>query len=88
MEIIKKTSILVKTRRRFVVSGLLHNEIIQCGQCAGQMLPAQSAADFFSVSSRIIYRLIEQESIHYIETDVNEIFVCPISVENVLEQSE
>lgn len=86
MEIIKKTSILVKTRRRFVISGLPPNEIIHCEQCAEQMIPAQASADFFGVSSRVIYRLIEQENIHYLET--KEIYVCPASIADALKAAQ
>ncbi len=85
MEIIKKTNIVVKTARRFVVRRAETDEPIQCGQCAGQMIRAQAAADFFGVSSRTIYRLIEQTIIHFTETEVNEIYVCPTSIQEALQ---
>ena len=82
MEIIKRTSILVKTRRRYVVENVQTDKSISCERCAGQMIPAQTAAIIFNVSSRVIYRFIEQENIHFAET--NEIYVCPVSVETAL----
>ena len=84
MKFIRKTSILVKTSRRFVIRGLLTDEPPECGECAEQMLAPQSAADYFGVSRRVIYRLIERKEIHFAETDVNEIYVCPASVEAAL----
>lgn len=55
-----------------------------CGQCASEMIPAQMSADFFGFSSRVIYRLIEADKIHFIETERNEIYICPTSVTKVL----
>jgi len=48
------------------------------------MIPAQITHKFFGVSSRIVYRLIETGSIHFVETEAHEIYVCPVSVERVL----
>ncbi len=49
------------------------------------MISAQAAAQLFVVSSRTIYRLIEQANIHFTETEVNEIYVCPTSIQEALE---
>ncbi len=85
MEIIKRTNIVVKTARRFIVRRAGTDEPVQCGQCAGQMIRAQAAADFFGVSSRTVYRLIEQSIIHFTETEVNEIYICPNSIKEALQ---
>jgi hypothetical protein len=77
MGIIRKTSILIKTERKFVVRQLQSDAQIYCEKCAEQMIPAQASADLFGISSREIYRLIETEQIHFIETEANEIYVCP-----------
>ncbi len=88
MEIIKKTNIVVKTARRFVVRRAETDEPIQCGQCAGQMIRAQAAADFFGVSSRMIYRLVERGAAHFVEAERSELYVCPVSVKAALETQE
>ena len=85
MEIIRKTNVLIKTARKFVVHQSETIERIWCGQCDGHMVRAQMSADLFGVSSREIYRLIEREEIHFVETQANEIYVCPISIKNILE---
>lgn len=85
MRITRKTNVLVKTVRKFTVHGQSAEELICCEECVQEMLPAQASADFFNVSSREIYRLIESAKIHFVETDTNEIYVCPNSVGQVLE---
>jgi hypothetical protein len=88
MKITRRTNVFVKTEREFVVRGLLPEELSSCGECAAPMIPGQAAADFFGVSSRRIYRFIESERIHFLETETNEIYVCPASVKRVLELNE
>lgn len=85
MRITRKTNVFVKTERRFLVQRQPADEQISCGQCDRQMLPAQMSADFFGVSSRTIYRFIETGKIHFVETETNETYVCPTSVERALE---
>jgi hypothetical protein len=83
MRIIRKTSILIKTERKFVVRQAQSDAQIWCKQCAEQMIPAQTSADLLGISSREIYRLIETEEIHFIETEANETYVCPGLVKTV-----
>lgn len=85
MRITRKTNVLVRTERRFVVRRQSSDETISCGECAELMLPVQACADFFGVSSRAIYRLIESGKIHFLETEANEIYICPASVKEILE---
>jgi hypothetical protein len=85
MEIIKRTNIVIKTARRFIVRRAETDEPLQCGQCARQMIRAQAAAQIFVVSSRTIYGLIEKGNIHFTETEVSEIYVCPTSIREALE---
>lgn len=88
MKITRKTDVYVKTERRLIVRGAPAEELISCGECAEQMFPAQISADFLGVSSREIYRFIESGKIHFLETETNEIYVCPVSVRRVLEVTE
>jgi hypothetical protein len=85
MKITRKTNVLVKTERRFVVRQHPSDETIQCGQCAELLIPAQMSADFFGISSRTIYRLIESGKIHFVETEANEIYICSASLKEILE---
>lgn len=50
------------------------------------MILAAGAATLFGVSNRIIFRRIEQQQIHFLETDTNEIYVCLTSTTAALEQ--
>jgi len=77
-------NILIKNERRLIVHRQSSNSTVFCDQCSEQMLPAQTSADFFGVSSREVYRLIESRQIHFIETAANEIYVCPESIKKVL----
>lgn len=88
MKITRRTTVFVKTERKFLVARSISKELIRCEQCGEQMIPAQSSADFFQVSSRRIYRLIESEKIHFAETAANEIYVCLISVNEILNRAE
>lgn len=85
MRITRKTNVFIKTERKFVVRQT-ENEPICCEQCAEPMIPAQISADIFGISSRTIYRLVESEKIHFVETEANEIYVCPVSVERALKK--
>ena len=88
MEIKKRTSILVKTVRRFVVESERTIEAAQCRQCAQRMISAHAAASLFSVGVRAIYRLVESGKIHFAEIDAGEVLVCSVSIERALDLSE
>lgn len=77
MEIKRKTNILVKTERKLVVQMDETGEQPGCENCAEQMFTAQSAAVFFGISTREIYRLIETGKIRFIETESKIIYICP-----------
>lgn len=84
MKITRKTNVSVKTVRRLIVQQPASEMSICCEQCAEKMITAQSSAVAFSISSREIYRLIEKNKIHFVETETNEIYVCPASVNRIL----
>ena len=87
MEIIKKTNILVLTKKKIVVRQTPPAEPLLCRQCGVLLLTVQKAADLFEVGTRLIYRLIESESIHFIENETNEIYVCPASIKEILRKT-
>ena len=51
------------------------------------MISAQTSAHLFSLSSREIYRFIETGQIHFIETETDEIYVCPDSLAQMKDQA-
>lgn len=88
MEIIRKTNVLIKTARKFVVHRSESGEQIRCEQCDELMLPAQTSADFFGISVRAVYRLVEAGKLRFIETSAKNVFVCPqCSDANLIELS-
>lgn len=79
MKIIRrKTSIVVKTQRKFVIrQSPPEEEVFACEQCGEQMLMPQTAAVLYDISTREVYRFVEEGKIHFVETDSKAIFVCP-----------
>ena len=88
MEITRKTNIVVKTARRFIIKHEVGNETILCERCGEPMIAAQAAAQLFVVSSRMIYRLVERGAAHFVEAERSELYVCPSSVKAALETQE
>lgn len=81
MEITRTTDILVETKRKFIIRHPPTDAQILCERCAGQMITAEATAVLFAVSRRVVYRLIENEAIHFFETEAGAIFVCPQSLD-------
>lgn len=88
MEIIRKTDILVETKRRFVISQPEFEEQFFCPHCPGQMISAEASAVLFKLSRREIYRMIEKELVHFCETSDGLILICPDSFAEILSKSE
>ena len=72
----KRTEITVKTHRRFIVNRRSSRFVARCEKCGEmvEMVMPDEAAAIVGISSRAIYRAIESEEIHFIETA--QIFVC------------
>ena len=87
MEIIRKTDILLETKRRFIIRQPTTDALILCDRCDGQMITAEASAVLFAVSRRVVYRLIENEAIHFGETENGLIYVCPDSLAESLTQT-
>lgn len=63
------------------------------GRCAGceageQMIPAEKAAVVCQCSRRLIYRWIEEGSLHYRELPDGTVLVCGVTLASKLEQLE
>lgn len=89
MKITRRTSVIIETERKLVVStGGSAEDSIDCGECAGQMLTTRTTARLLEISEREIYRLLEAGKIHFIETGQREIYVCLASVRQIFDLAE
>jgi hypothetical protein len=80
MEIIRKTEMVVETRRRIIVTQPEEaGEQIFCHECAELMITAEALAVLQNVSRREIYRTVETGALHFAETESGILFVCPNS---------
>jgi len=72
----KRTEITVKTHRLLVVNRQNSRFVARCEKCGEmvEMVVPDEAAAVVGISSRDIYRAIESEEIHFIETA--QVFVC------------
>ena len=84
MEIIRKKDILIETKRRFIINQPETGEQVFCPLCAGQMITAEASAILFGLSRRVIYRIIENEKVHFTETENGLILTCPESFAEIL----
>lgn len=83
MEIKRKTEIFVETNRRFVIHQQEPAEQIFCPQCAEPMLTAEQTAALFETSRRDMYRLVENSTVHFTETEAGILLVCPSSLAQI-----
>lgn len=80
MKIIKKTQILVETKRGIVVSQSVSDEQIICEQCGKQMMTAQTASALLGINIRKIYRLIEKENFHFSDSNLEVTHICSSAI--------
>ncbi len=83
MKIIKKTQILVETKRQIVISQLPPDEQIICEQCGGQMMPTQTASALLGLNIREIYRLIEKGNFHFSDSNLEVTHICSSAVSRI-----
>jgi hypothetical protein len=78
----QRTTVSVETRKVTVVRPATETVEFWCENCRRQvpMFLPEAAARLAQVSPRAIYRLIENNQIHCIETDQGEVFVCARSL--------
>lgn len=75
----------IKTERKLIVRQQSANGFVVCERCSEPMILAQTTADLCGISSRVIYRLVAAGEIHFVETDANEIYICPVSARQIAE---
>ncbi len=85
MKIIKKTHILVETKREIIVSQKQSppDEQIVCEKCGGQMMTAQTAAALLGINIREIYRLIENENFRFSDTQLEVTHICSSAISRI-----
>lgn len=81
MEIKRTTEIVVEKTRRFRIRQPETDETIACPACGELMLAAEICAVLFRVKCRMIYRIVEANQAHFLETETGAMFVCPQSLD-------
>jgi hypothetical protein len=82
VKIRKRTEIIIETDRLVVVTGRKASIVSWCRECNQRvkMVTVDEAAAMGGLSSRTVYRWIEAEKIHSIETSEKFLLVCPRSL--------
>ena len=77
MKVTRQISVLIDTTRKVVVRGHDRDAQIWCERCCEQMVTVQMSPVVHGISTRDVYRLVEEGEIHFVETESKVIFVCP-----------
>ena len=74
----RRIEIVTEVEREIVVA-TWSTPVIFCEMCGGEtrMVTPEQAADQAAVTVRTIYRWVEAESVHFIETDEGRVLICP-----------
>jgi excisionase family DNA binding protein len=73
----KRPEITIETYERLIIKQGINREIAceRCGQVE-QMLKPEEAATLLAVSTRTIYRWIESDRLHFVETQDRLLLIC------------
>ena len=88
MEIKRKINRSVVTNRRFIIRQSKDVNQVFCKICEETMLKAEQTAELLDIKQRLIFQIIEQENVHFIETETNSVMVCLSSLRAVLTQHQ
>ncbi len=74
----KRTEVTVETHQLFVVRKIGSSVGTWCAECAAvvRMIAPDEAGMIADVSARTIYRWVEADRIHFVETPVGRLLVC------------
>ena len=74
----KRTLITVETDRVVLINRLPSSPLIWCAACAAEvrMVTVDQAAAVARTSSRMIYRMVEDNQLHFTETPDGRLFIC------------
>lgn len=84
MEIKRKINLLQKTNRRFIIRSSQNIRKMDCAECDSKMLVVEKVAILFNVKQREIFQFIEEDVIHFIETQNSSVMVCLSSMSAIL----
>ncbi|MCB1026120.1 MAG: hypothetical protein KDB79_17110 [Acidobacteria bacterium] len=86
MEIKRKMNMEVSTSRLFTIRYSQNVEQIECAECESKMLAVEQVAVLFGVKQRLLFQIIEQDRVHFIETVRGSVMVCLSSLSAALDQ--
>ena len=74
----KKTKLTIETERLLIIRGGSSHRCAKCEACGEvvRLITVDEAAMLAQVGSRAIYRLVEAEKIHFIETGNELLLIC------------
>ena len=76
----RRLEIVVETTRRVTLRRPGAAPPARCEQCSEPLISTEEAVACTGLSSRTIHRLVEAGEIHFAETPMGALFVCPNSV--------
>src|SRR3982750_4288024 len=74
----KRTETTIETHEFWTIGRLLSPQQVRCDECEGSpdMITPEQAAVMARVTLRVIYRWVEDATVHFTETTDGRIFVC------------
>lgn len=83
----RRTEITIETERLLVIQARKTSARAWCQSCGKrvQMLTTDEAAQAARVSSRLVYRWIEADKLHFTETTGSRLLVCIASLNRLLD---
>ena len=74
----ERTEITIETTQLMVVRSRRQPILLWCEECSAevQMLAPEDVAALVHTTPRIIYRKVESNELHFIETSEGELFIC------------
>jgi hypothetical protein len=84
----KRTEITLRSRQTLVIRSSPGGAAVRCTQCAAgaQMISPDAATAAVRMSTRAVYRLVEEGKLHYVETENGTLYICLNSLIRAAEQ--
>ena len=86
----RKAKLTIETERVLIVRGGDYQRLHRCEVCGEivRLVTVDEAAKLTPFGSRAIYKLIEDEKIHFIETGDKRLLICLNSIRRSLSQTD
>ena len=83
----RRTEITIETERLLIIRSRKTSAQAWCTSCGRQvqMITIDEAAQESKVSSRLVYRLVEADQLHFIETTDKRVLICVNSLHQMME---